>query len=254
MMSGVSRRRELELLLATLEDYFGSSLDARVWAGYGRAQPGPAPSTRRPCRACDGVGRVIPSGRPCVACRDGRDPATHACRQCPDCAGEGLRWVDAYTEAPVSFEPLKPKHISGGTVKARSHAVRAVGLEEQAPRWETRRERAERAGSYRELRRALEWLGAADARGHRLVLSVHIRGVQRRLSGADAGRLEACMRVLEALMPDPMRLPQVLREQLSGEQRSARARELRAGGASLRAIQRDLGVRKPALRRLLGEA
>jgi hypothetical protein len=248
-----SRERALILLLETSELYYGASLHGKVWGGYTRAESGPAPSSKQPCPGCDGGGRTIPSGRPCVACRNGQPQGSHPCVPCADCAGKGWRFVDDYTGAPVAHVERPRVKVASSGARARSHAPVAEGLEVDAGRWETACEKADRTGSYRALRAAMQRLAEQDPNAYRMVLSVHVHGNGRERTQRERRRLQRGMVRLDQMMPRTLRLPQWLQERLAGEQRAGDARALRDGGASLRQIQADLGVRKRRLKRMLAD-
>ncbi len=208
-----SRIRRIVLLLESLNDYLAPSSDPRGWTAGLPAQPGPGPSRKENCHACDGVGRL--RGSECRTCKGKRRQA-------------------------------RPPPARGGD-EASSASPR--DLADDAHKWERARRRRDWSGSYKDLERALAQLRDADPIAHELVHAVYVEGRYDRLESQTQKRVASALLWLAQRLPAELRLPPHLEEGEQARERTIEAKRLAHNGHSKRAIKRMMGVRSRHLRR-----
>jgi len=156
-------------------------------------------------------------------------------------AGE-IEW-DRYCEMPVaeavSFTSM-PVAITSATESDR----------EQSYGWERARAAHDRYGSYKELRRALDWLRDREPRRYTLVRVVLIDHESRRLSAPDALSLDLGV-VSIALRMRTVRVPPWLMERRDADRRQQSIAQLAAEGRTAGEIARRLDIPKGTVRKLL---
>lgn len=182
--------------------------------GFG-ATPGEKATVWRLCGSCDGTGTL--------KTRKGDEA-------CPKCQGKGRFLVDAYTGRRDGEQ--ETRLFSAGDIRRRAELTDAAiaRLKEQTapPRseadliadaqpfpWERERDRYYRAGDYRALDLALEWLDTHNPDARDLVCWVYETGIDE-LGCLDESILLSAERAADLLaerMPDPIRVP----SWLSGE-------------------------------------
>jgi DNA-binding CsgD family transcriptional regulator len=215
----------VRLLLGSLNDPYPTPQGAL------RPDSGPAASKYLPCETCRSTGRVrVRRGRYvlCLIC-DGRGERRRR--------HDDVEW-DAYLRLPLEEAAQLP----------REPVVRSPRTgEEEGYGWERAQARQERQGSYRELRRQLDWLRQAHPRWHQLIVAVLVEHGERELGPHAALELELGV-VAIALRMRSVRVPRWLVEPLERRQTVA---ELAARGLQAGEIARALGLSKKAVRRQL---
>lgn len=215
--------------------------------------PGLTESRLVPCTACAARGRVYAAGRPCAVCppltnaKGERKPSfgvRHGCKPCLVCDGLGWRRrrksdpeTDAYASTPVP-PAEKAEDVSLGAIRGALQAqrerpeigfaslARATRAVEAAERpdserfgWEIAWERMCRLGSYAELRVALELLRTSEPDRYSIVWQKVCLGQPIELSERRQTFLNESMGVLASFMPERIRVPRYLREEVAAKAR-----------------------------------
>jgi len=224
LLSLSERAQRVCLLLETLNDPYPTP--------RGSIEPGSGPSPSRyvPCETCRRRGeiRVRQGWALCLLC---------------DGTGWKLReheppW-DAYLELPLEEANQLPQAI-----------VPAKGSAEPGwPLWDPVRVLYDRHGSYRELRRQLDWLSLAHPQRYLLVRRVLVDHEPRRLDRAAGLELRIGVVMLARRMPS-VRVPGWLIEKGNAE-RNRTIEGLAAEGLTPGQIARELGLSRDAVKRKL---
>jgi DNA-binding transcriptional ArsR family regulator len=215
----------VRLLLESLDDPYPTPQAAL------RPDSGPAPSKYVPCETCRATG-VVRRRRGvfvCLIC----DGTGRKRREAGD-----PEW-DAYLGMPLAEAAELPRE--------QLPAPAAPGPDEGYA-WERAQRAHERAGSYRELRRHLEWLREAHPRWHQLIQAVLVEHAERELGPRAALELELGV-VSLALRMRSVRVPRWLREPIAPAHQTVAT--LAAVGLKAGEIARALGMTKKAVRRQL---
>lgn len=224
-MQLAERVHRVRLLLGSLEESYPTPQGAL------RPLSGPSTSRYLPCETCRTTGRRRVRGGFVV---------------CLVCGGTGEKrrerhdvpW-DAYMELPVADANDLPRE---------PEPARVPPPEEAGFGWERALAAHERYGSYKELRRQLDWLREAHPRRYQLVRAVLIEHQERDLSARSALELDLAV-VSIALRMRTVRIPRWLREPV--QQTQATVATLAALGLRAGEIARILGITKKAARRQL---
>jgi len=224
-MDLVTRVERTRLLLTTLNDPLPTV--------RGALQPdsGPAASRYAPCETCRSTGRVRARGGfvVCLVC-DGRGEKR---RRRDD------RPYDAYLGMPLDEAAQLPREPEPARLPPPADA--GYG-------WERAQEAYERHGSYRELRRHLDWLRNAHPRRYELVRAVLVEHGERELTRRS--ELELDLGVLAiALRMQTVRVPRWVMEPRA--QPTQTVATLAAIGLRAGEIAKVLGMTKKAVRRAL---
>jgi hypothetical protein len=224
-MQLAERVHRVRLLLGSLEEPYPTPQGAL------RPLSGPAPSRYLPCETCRSTGRRRVRGGFVV---------------CLLCGGTGEKrrerfdvpW-DAYMGLPVTEANELPRE---------PEPARLPPPEDAGFGWERSLAAHERYGSYRELRRQLDWLRQSHPRRHQLVRTILIEHQERDLSPGAALDLDLAV-VSIALRMRTVRVPRWLRE--PAQQPTQTVATLAAVGLRAGEIARILGLTKKAVRRQL---
>lgn len=195
------RVERVRVLLETLDDYLPGPTSSRL-----ASQPGLAPAKRVPCEFCHRTGRLHYEGDLVLTCGV--------------CDGTGWRrrrkddeaW-DEYVQAPIAEEgDRKPRVATTAELEAiiaRARAAersRAGDHSHEREAWEVKRERLEREGSYRALRRCLTQLRSERPELY-AALSLDLSGLPVDRTGEFAARVDAGLAWLAYRMPGRIRIP-----------------------------------------------
>lgn len=268
------------------------------------ALPGLAVSRRVPCTGCGARGRLRAPGVICASCSPQTDPerdaprreayALHGCYACPLCEGTGWRRrrksdpeIDSYAgvEIPTTAEP---EDVSVGAIREALQAqrerpeigydalARATHAVEAAERpesemfgWERAWERMCQVGSYAELRVALELLRMKQEGRYSIVWQIVCLQQPITLSDGRTAFLNESMVELTVYMPDTIRVPRWLRDDVRAEarktslwhgkspaharercERDEEIRQLKAEGMKLGQLQRRFALSKAQILRI----
>lgn len=215
----------VKLLLGSLDDPYPTPQGAL------RPDSGPSPSRYIPCETCRSTGRVRVRGgfALCLVCGGGGERRRE----------HGDRQYDAYMRLslddavalPVEIPPSRPQPDG-----------------EEAYGWERAQQAQDRQGSYRELRRHLDWLRQAHPRWHSLIKACLIEHQERELGPRAALEMELGVLALTLRMKS-VRVPRWLREPARAPEQSVAV--LASRGLKAGEIARALGMTKKAVRRQL---
>ena len=227
MAALAERVQGVKLLLGSLNDPYPTPQGAL------RPDSGPAASRYLPCETCRSTGSVRARGGYVL---------------CLICDGTGWKrrtvddreW-DAYLRLPLDEAAELPREPE----PARLQPV--TGLDD-AYGWERAQRSHERHGSYRDLRRQLDWLRLTHPRWHQLIQVVLVDHEPRELGPRAGLELELGVIAL-ALRMRTVRVPQWLREPLTPKTQTVAT--LAAVGLKAGEIARALGLTKKAVRREL---
>ena len=188
-----ARRERIRVLLRTRNDYLPTV--------RAKATPytisGPAPSRKRNCPACDGIGK------------------TRLRQKCEACDGKGKIALDGYVGRVASSDDRKPEPMSPERREAelaKLKAELAIDDPEESYGWERARSSRDKQGSYLELERALEWLRERDPLGWEWLLFVY--NYPRPMSYNAEVREQELVGRLSERMPEKIRLPRYLHDDL----------------------------------------
>jgi len=230
-MSNLAERvQRVRLLLETLNDPYPDP--------QGALQPDSGPDRGRyvPCETCK---------------RTGWTKTRHGHKLCLGCDGRGWRrrdrrdveW-DGYLEMPVEEAAQLPREPTSRRIPE--------PVEGEPPfAWERKKQLADRHGSYRELREALDWLRVTQPRRHALVRSVLVDHEPRTLTVQDVTSVELGVTAL-AMRMRTVRVPAWLIERSRAAERRETIEALAAQGFTAGEIARRLGVPKKVVRRRIG--
>jgi len=230
------RVHRVRVLLDTLNDPYPTP------KGHLRPDAGPAPSRYVPCLTCQRQGWLKRRGRLilCLAC-DGTGDRRRRHDEEP--------W-DAYLNVPLGdAEPVAREPMSLRAIEEQV-AEQEGRYEALSYGWERLQRAYQAHGSYRELRRQLEWLRASAPRRHRLVRTVLIEHEPRTLDARAALDLELGVVAL-ALRMRSVRVPPWLMEHAAADERQQTIAALAALGLRAGEIARRLGIPKEVVRRRL---
>ena len=236
------RVAHVRLLLLTLNDPYPTP------RGVLDSDSGPAASRYVPCETCRRRGwlRVRRGWILCLVC-DGEGWKRRTATE-PE-------W-DSYVEMPVEEAvtlPVMPSEPTQESVRAARTAMeeeRRGNYRLLAFGWERAVQAHERHGSYRELRRRLDWLREHRPRRYSLVRAVLIDQEPRALSAADLRDVELGVLAL-ALRMRSVRVPPWIIERSAAATRRESLASLAAEGYSAGEIARRLGITKETARRRL---
>lgn len=225
MLSLAERAQRVYLLLDTLNDPYPTP--------RGSIEPGsgPAPSSYVPCETCRRRGEV----------RNRRGWVL-----CLVCDGTGWKrreseppW-DAYVELPLDEANELPRATT---------PPRLGETGDRGEAWEALRARYDRHGSYRELRRQLDWLSLVHPRRYLLVRRLLVDHEPRSIDRATGVELRIGVVLIARRMPT-VRVPGWLIEK--GNERENRTIEgLAAAGMTPGQIARALGLSRESVKRKL---
>ena len=226
MLSLAERAQRVWLLLDTLNDPYPTP--------RGSIEPGSGPSPSRyvPCETCRRRGEVRVRGGwgLCLVC-DGSGWKRRGASEAP--------W-DAYIGLPLEEASQLPRSLPSPYVASR---------EPEWPPWAALAGRYDRHGSYRELRRHLDWLSLAHPSRYLLVRRVLVDHEPRTLQKASGRELRIGV-VLIARRMRTVRVPAWLIERGNAEQNRT-VEALAASGMKPGAIARELGLSTEAVKRKL---
>jgi hypothetical protein len=224
-MQLVDRVHGVKLLLGSLNDPYPTPQGAL------RPDSGPSPSRYVPCETCRSTGRIRARGgfSVCLLC-DGTGSKRRERDDAP--------W-DAYMRLPLDEAAEIPRE---------PEPARLPPPEDGGYAWERAQAAHERNGSYRELRRHLDWLRQAHPRWHQLVKAVLVEHDGRELGPRAALELELGV-VAVALRMRSVRVPRWLRQPAEPPTQTVAA--LAARGMKAGEIARAMGMTKKAVRRQL---
>jgi hypothetical protein len=242
------RMRRVTILLESRHDYLPS---VRV-TDLGDA-PGPAAARRVPCEPCETTGRI----------RHKRGK-----RFCPSCDGHGWRkarkgdqeW-DEYTEAPlddvqtgvagvVSIEADVRRLTASIERIDRLLALKQGHIDAERFGWERALHAQLRAGSYRELERALHLLREGFPHLHAVLVAATANALPRAVSVAQQARQELAVAFLAHTMRGPIRVPSWLMYERSVSKLPT-IEALHAEGRTAPQIAKRLGMSKSKVKSLL---
>lgn len=201
---------------------------------------------------------------PCVTChRRGEVRVRRGWVLCLICDGYGWKrrvqgepeW-DAYVELPVEEAVTMPVMPSAPSPQAQAAARRAAEEERRgqyrllAFGWERAIQAHDRHGSYRELRRRLDWLRERRPRRYSLIRSVLVDHEPRRVSVQDTLEIDLGVLAL-ALRMRTVRVPPWIIERSAAADRRETVAALATEGYSAGEIARRLGIPKETVRRRL---
>lgn len=225
MLSLTERAQRVYLLLDTLNDPYP--------APRGSIEPGSGPSPSRyvPCETCRRRGEVRARGgwTLCLVC----DGAGWKRRE------DEPAW-DAYIGLPLDEANDLPRATS---------PPRLGDVEDAGHAWESLRGRYDSHGSYRELRRQLDWLSLTDSRRYLLIRRILVDHEPRTIDHATGVELRIGV-VMIARRMRKVRVPAWLIER--GNARQNRTIEgMAAEGLSPAQIAREVGLSREAVKRKL---
>lgn len=225
MLSLAERAQRVYLLLDTLNDPYPTP--------RGSIEPGsgPAPSRYVPCETCRRRGEVRLRGGWVL---------------CLVCDGTGWKrreneppW-DAYIELPLVEANELPRATS---------PPRVTIADGESFAWELVRARYDRHGSYREVRRQLDWLSLVHPRRYLLVRRVVVDHEPRKLDVQAGHELRAGVVMIARRMPS-VRVPGWLIER-GNAQENRTIEALAAAGMTPGQIARELGLTRESVKRKL---
>lgn len=262
--SSEERKKLVRLLLRSRFDYLPGPSSVSLGA-----LPGPAPSRRVPCGACNKTGSV-PLVHSSLAKRRALVPLP-ATRFCPSCGGSGWRkrnkgekaW-DEYLEAPVRDETQRKQSSPRGfrvdeDIRRlsteidrldRQRQIREGDFKEERYAWEIRRDRQHRQGSYRELGRALGRLEERSRAAYNAITYCYEFRPETNPAGQLARWEDLGVTFVAQTMRGEIRIPAHLTERVEAQDRKHTAAELLAGGMSVSKVAKFLGLRKQKVKEI----
>ena len=230
------RVQRVRLLLDTLNDPYPTP------RGHLQPDAGPAPSRYVPCLTCQRQGWLKRRGRSvlCLAC----DGTGNRRRRHDEEPWDAYLNVPLAEATPVAREPMTLRQIEEQVAEQEGR------LEDLSYGWERLQAAYQRHGSYRELRRQLDWLAGSWPRRHRLVQAVLVDHEPRRLDAGSELELELGV-VQVTLRMRSVRVPPWLLEHAAASERQQTIAQLAALGLRAGEIARKLGIPKEVVRRRL---
>jgi hypothetical protein len=200
------------------------------------ARPGEAAEKKEECPGCEGLRRRRIRG---------------VLQLCSDCEGLGYRMVDPFTGRRPLTVDRDPGPLTGSERAAAWHLEDAKlaqteaiirqheGKESAGDTFTTavdRRDRFDEAGSFAELRAALEQLRDQNPAASNLAVQVGMYGVGIATEGELRDAFEMCCEVLAYWMPERIRVPGFLRAPVDP---AARKKSLHRGRTEAHTAERD---------------
>lgn len=236
-MPGLADRvQRVRLLLDTINDPYPTP------RGHLRPDAGPAPSRYVPCLTCHRKGWVKLRRELvlCLVC----DGTGSKRRRGNEQAWDSYLNMPLSEATPVAREPMSLRQVEEQVAEQEGR------LEDLSYGWERLQAAYQRHGSYKELRRQLEWLARVRPQRHRLIRTVLVEHEPRQLDARSSLELELGV-VQVALRMRTVRVPPWLLEHAAADERQQTIAQLAGKGMRAGEIARKLGIPKEVVRRRL---